>query len=375
MRIEEEGASYARVVMEPLPQGFAVTIGNALRRMLLSSLPGAAVTAVQIEGVMHEFSTIPHVKDDVIEFIINVKRIRLRALSERPGQLILDVTGRVGLVTAADLQAPPDYEIVNPDLYLATLDSPEGRLRAELTAEPGYGYVPAGHSEGLPIGVIPVDAIFTPVVKANYRVERAQVGQDSSLERLLLEVWTDGTISGVEAVSRSAEGLVDLLSQLTRLAKPALTAAKHGLAAGMVIPPELYEMTVEDLNLSMRAQNCLKRSGIMTVGEILEHSEEELLALRNFGRKSYDEMMARLVELDILKPEQMAPAAPEQETLAEEAMVEEPPSVLEEEETPAMVETEAEPETQVEAPLGEEGEPLSDWQRQLLRLRREVGEE
>lgn len=392
IRVEEESDTYVRLVAEPLDPGFGITLGNALRRVLISSLPGAAVTAVQIEGVLHEFSTIPHIKEDVIEFLLNVKQIRLRSLADRPARLLLDISDRVGPVTAADIQAPPEYEIINPELYLATLDSAQGQLRVEFTVETGRGYVPAGHSDGLPIGTIPMDAIFTPVMKANYRVERAHSGQDANLERLVLEVWTDGTTSGVEAISHSGEMLADLFSLFVHMGRPALKLTARGLAAGMAISSELYNMPVEDLNLSVRAYNCLKRSGIMTVGNILEKSEEELLALRNFGRKSYEEMKARLLELGILKTEQ-APAAAEEEEAAPTA-VQEPPSVLEEAAPPAEAaaptpkskaavaqKAATEAEAPEEAPAEEAPEEAAKEEeidprfRALLGLRRELSEE
>src|SRR3972149_3379886 len=169
--IEESTEDYARVVAAPLPPGFGITLGNALRRVLLSSLPGAAVTSVRIDGVQHEFSTIPNVKEDTIEFLLNVKGLRLRALSDRPGTLVLDISGREGAITAADLQVPEHYEVMNPDLYLATVDSPDGRLHVEFNVEIGRGYVPAGETDGLPIGVIPIDAIFSPGRQAHYKVE------------------------------------------------------------------------------------------------------------------------------------------------------------------------------------------------------------
>ncbi|MFQ6020100.1 MAG: DNA-directed RNA polymerase subunit alpha, partial [Dehalococcoidia bacterium] len=175
IEIEEQEEGYARAVAAPLPPGFGITLGNALRRVLLSSLPGAAVTSVRIEGSLHEFSAIPNVKEDTLEFLLNVKELRLRALSDRPGTLILDVSDRQGDVTAADIQVPEHYEVINPDLYLATLDSPKGRLHVEFDVELGRGYVPAGQSDGLPIGTIPVDAIFSPVRKVNYKVEHTRV--------------------------------------------------------------------------------------------------------------------------------------------------------------------------------------------------------
>ncbi|MDP2949018.1 MAG: DNA-directed RNA polymerase subunit alpha C-terminal domain-containing protein, partial [Chloroflexota bacterium] len=225
-----------------------------------------------------------------------------------------------------DIQTSPDYEIINPDLHLATLDSPEAELRVELNVEQGRGYVPAGESDGLPIGEIPVDAIYTPVHKVNYKVEHIRVGQASNYDRLLLEVWTDGTISGVEAISQSADILLEQFSLFGQLGKPVPPMVERGLGAGTVLTVERYNMTIEDLNLSVRAYNCLKRSGLMTVGQVLEKSEDELLALRNFGRKSYDELKARLSELGFLAVEK-----------AEEELLAEVPSVIEEEELPAMV--------------------------------------
>ncbi len=418
VEIVESDDNYVRVVAEPLEPGFGTTVGNALRRVLLSSLPGAAVTSVHIDGVQHEFSTIPHMKEDTIEFLLNVKDLRLRALSDRPGKLLLEVSGREGGITAADIQGPPDYEIINPDLHLATLDSPEGELRVEFNVEQGHGYVPAGESDGLPIGVIPLDAIFTPVRKVNYKVERTRVGQISNYDRLVLEVWTDGTITGVEAISRSADIILEQLALFSQLGKPAPPMVERGLGAGAILTPERYNTPIEDLSLSVRAYNCLKRSGLMTVGQVLEKSEDELLTLRNFGRKSYDELKARLNEGDFLPSE----------TVEEEEPAAEVPSVIEEEELPAVVrrrgkaavvtaepvaveeqpaevaeavappgeaeaaapveeaviataekeEAEAEAEAEAAAPVAEgkeEGEELAEWQRMLMKLKRDVGEE
>jgi DNA-directed RNA polymerase subunit alpha len=299
IQIEEETETYARLVAEPLNAGFGTTLGNALRRVLLSSLPGAAVTSVRIEEVEHEFSTIPHMKEDTTEFLLNVKEIRLRALAERPAKLYLEAQGE-GPVKASDIQVTADYELVNPDLRLATLDSPDGRLTVELNVEPGEGYAPAGLADGLPIGVIPVDAIFSPVRRVNFHVTHTRVGQMTNFDRLTLEVWTDGTMSAVDAVSKSAEILVDELRTFAQLGKPLPPVVDRGLGLGTSLPPDKYNMPIEDLNLSVRAYNCLKRSGLMTVGQVLEKSEDELLSLRNFGRKSYDELMDKLVELGLL---------------------------------------------------------------------------
>ncbi len=407
VEIVESDDNYVRITAEPLEQGFGTTMGNALRRVLLSSLPGAAVTSVRIDGVQHEFSTIPHMKEDTIEFLLNVRELRLRALSDRPGTLLLEVSGREGGITAADIQAPPDYEILNPELHLATLDSMEGELRVEFTVEQGHGYVPAGESDGLPIGVIPVDAVFTPVRKVNYKVERTRVGQISTYDRLVLEVWTDGTIAGVEAISQSADILLEQLSLFSQLGKPAPPVVERGLGAGTVLTPDRYNTAIEDLSLSVRAYNCLKRSGLMTVGQVLEKSEDELLALRNFGRKSYEELKTRLRELDFLPAETVeeelaveVPSVIEEEELpavvgrGEEAAAvaaepvaggEEPAAVAEEEAPPPAEEAvaapaegeEAEARAEEPAPVaeGEEGEEMAEWQRRLLKLKEKVGEE
>ena len=299
--VEEETDTYARLVAEPLSAGFGTTLGNALRRVLLSSLRGAAVTSVRIEEVEHEFSTVPHMKEDTTEFLLNLKELRLRAFSDRPGKLYLEAQGQ-GPVTAAAIQTTADYEIVNPDLHLATLDSPDARLTVELNVEPGEGYAPAGQGDGLPIGVIPVDAIFSPVRRVNFHVTHTRVGQMTNYDKLTLEVWTDGTMSGVDAVSRSADILVDELRMFARLGKPLPPVVERGLGIGTALPPDKYNTPIEDLNLSVRAYNCLKRSGLMTVGQVLEKSEDELLSLRNFGRKSYDELRDKLIELNLLAP-------------------------------------------------------------------------
>ena len=413
IEVVESDNDYARIMAEPLEPGFGITVGNALRRVLLSSLPGAAVVSVRIDGVQHEFSTIPHMKEDTIEFILNVKELRLRALSDRPGKLFLEIAGREGGITAADIQAPPDYEIVNPSLHLATLDSTDAELRVEFNVEQGRGYVPAGQSDGLPIGVIPMDAIFTPVHKVNYKVEHTRVGQDSNYDRLVLEVWTDGTISAVEAISQSADILLGQLALFSQLGKPAPPVVERGLGAGTVLTPARYNTQIEDLQLSVRAYNCLKRTGLMTVGQVLEKSEDELLSLRNFGRKSYDELRERLIELGFLSleglreevaAEALSVIEEEEEELpevvsvtaeepgAEEAAPPEEPAAAEvavaeiaappEPETKAAVPTPPKRErkrAKAEQPLapaeGEEEEEIPEWQRKLLALKQEVGDE
>ena len=266
-----------------------------MRRVLLSSLPGAAITAVKIEGVQHEFGTIPHVKEDVIEFLLNVKEMRLKSFSERSGRLLLEVKGE-GAVCAGDIKPSADFEVVNPELHLATLDSPDAHLDVVFYVEKGKGYVPAGRGDGLPLGVIPVDAIYTPVRRVNYSVEKTRVGQVSNYDRLILEVWTDGTILPNEALSQSAEILVSHFTLFYDLGKEPIEAEKPPTPP---IPPEQYEMPLEQLGLSARTFNSLRRSGIVKIGELLERSDDELLGLRSFGQKSLDEVKERLEALDI----------------------------------------------------------------------------
>jgi DNA-directed RNA polymerase subunit alpha len=300
IEVVESTDSYARIVAEPLENGFGVTLGNALRRVLLSSLPGAAVTSVRIDQAQHEFSTIDHVKEDTIQFLLNVKELRLRALSDRSAKMYLDYSGE-GEVTAAEIEAPADYDVINGDLHLATLDSPKGRLTVEFNVERGRGYQPAGSTDGLPIGVIPVDAIFTPVRKVNYQVSKTRVGQVTDYDRLTLEIWTDGTINGVEALSQSADILMNQFALVSQLGRPQLPSLDRGLGSGAILPPDQYNMPIENLDLSVRAYNSLKRTGIMTVGALLERSEDELLGIRNFGRKSYDEVRDKLLQLGLIK--------------------------------------------------------------------------
>ena len=301
---EESEETFGRIVAEPLEAGFGVTIGNALRRTLLSALPGTAITAVRIEGVEHEFTTVPHVKEDVVEFLLNVKDIRIRSLTDRPGKIYLEASGD-GVVTAGQIEATADYEIVNPEQHLATLEGARAKLSVEFTVEHGRGYVPAGTSDGLPIGVIPVDAIFSPVRRVNYRIEHTRVGQVTNFDRLVLEIWTDGTIQAGDAVSQAAEVLAEQFTIFSRLGRPEPTLVGRGLGSGSALAPDRYNTPIEDLNLSVRAYNCLKRSGLMTVGAVLEKNEDELLALRNFGRKSYDELREKLVTMNFLSEEEM----------------------------------------------------------------------
>lgn len=316
----ESSDTYGRFTIEPLESGEAITLGNALRRVLLSSLPGAAVTWLRIEGVQHEFSPIPHVKEDTIEFLLNVKGLRLRPLSGNPGKLTLELEGE-GRATAADIAPSNDFQIVNPALYLASLDSPEAKLRVEFNVEIGKGYTPSGRTDGQPIGVIPVDAIFTPVRKVNYSAEPTHAGQGAGVERLVLEVWTDGTISPTEAVAKSALALVARFSSLAKLSR-AGEVHEEKPTLQKELPPEEYNMPLEKLEFSVRTFNCLKRGGVNTLGQLLEKSEEELMALRHFGEKSRQEVEERLQQLGYVLPikevKEPAPiAAPDSQGMAE----------------------------------------------------------
>ena len=285
----ETTETYGRFVVEPLQRGFGTTLGNAVRRVLLSSITGAAVTSVRIEGVQHEFTTIPDVREDVNQFLINVKALRLGSLSQRPGKLNLEVEG-AGEALAADIKPSIDFEIVNPDLHMATLDSDGAKLSVELNVELGTGYREAVGEDGLPIGIIPVDAVFSPVRKVDFSVEQTHVSlEDVSFERLTLEVWTDGTVPAVEAVSQSAEILVERLSLFIDLAQISQKSAEIK-ALRHSIPPEQYDMPVNQLELSVRTLNSLKRGGINTLGELLEKADEELMQIRHFGQKSRDEV-------------------------------------------------------------------------------------
>jgi DNA-directed RNA polymerase subunit alpha len=292
--------NYGRFSVEPIEKGFSVTLGNSMRRVLLGFLQGAAITRVKIEGIHHEFSTIPHVKEDTTEFLLNVKALRLKPLSMQAGKLLLEVEGEKA-VSAADIRPSSDFGIANPELYLANLDSDDARLNVEFDVELARGYREAESSGNLPVGVIPVDAIFTPIRKVNFTVEPVHVGQETSHERLLIEVWTDGTITPSEAVSRAAALLVEQLSPLATLSHaPAPVGEQEPVRAA--IAPELASMTVEQLNLSVRTLNCLRRGNINTVGELMSKTEKELMSLRNFGIKSKQELEERLKTLGLSMP-------------------------------------------------------------------------
>jgi DNA-directed RNA polymerase subunit alpha len=296
----ETKENYGRFSVEPIEKGFSITLGNSMRRVLLGFLQGAAVTRVRIEGIQHEFSTIPRVKEDTTEFLLNVKALRLKPVSGQAGKLLLDVEGE-RRVTAADIRPSADFEIANPDLYLAYLDSEEARLNVEFDVDLAKGYREAESSGNLPVGVIPVDAIFTPIRKVNFTVEPIHVGQETSHEKLWLEIWTDGTVTPAEAVSRAAATLIEQLTPLSSLSRVALPVNEKEPARPS-IAPELVNMPVEQLNLSVRTLNCLRRGNINTVGELMSKTEKELMSLRNFGIKSKQELEERLKSLGLSMP-------------------------------------------------------------------------
>jgi DNA-directed RNA polymerase subunit alpha len=291
--------NFGAFVVEPLPRGYGHTIGNAMRRVLLSSLPGAAVSSVRIDGVHHEFSTVPDVREDVTQIILNIKKLRLRSFSDEPVKAQLDVPGP-GTVTAADIRWPDQVEVVNEEQVIATLDGDASRLSMELTVSKGTGFVEAEAVEGQPIGEIPVDAIYTPIRKVEYHVGAARVGQAVNLDRLVLRVWTDGTITPEDAVVKSAQVLVEQFRLFNQLVpgfeEPEEAPRLATTAATLQVPPELAELSVDDLELSNRTLNCLKRNSITRVGQLASMTEDDLLHLRNFGDKSLQELKEKLAE-------------------------------------------------------------------------------
>jgi len=305
IEVDATSKGYGKFVIGPLESGYGVTLGNALRRVLLGSLPGAAVASVKVEGVHHEFTPIPHAKEDMTGLILNLKLLRFKVHdTEQPTRLQLEARGR-GVVTAGDIQLPSHIEIINPDQHLLTLDSDDAAIEMDLTVTRGKGYSPAEERNGLAINEIPVDAIFSPVKKANFRVERARVGQMTNFDNLVLEVWTDGSLTPREALTESAKMLVRHFNLIAGFGAEAELEA----AVESEIPSRIFETPIEELELSVRAYNCLKRAGITKVGEVLERLKkgtDEILAIRNFGQKSLDELIERLQAKGLLETIQPA---------------------------------------------------------------------
>ena len=314
IEIQSLTQNYGLFSISPLEKGFGITVGNALRRVLLSSLPGAAVTSIKVDGVHHEFSSIEGAKEDTIELILNIKQLRLRMDAEDPIRLTIDRTGE-GPVLAGDIEPPAGVEIVNPELRLLTLDSDDARVVVEMVVQKGKGYSPSDERGKLPIGEIPVDAIFSPVRKVNYTVRPERIGQLTNLDRVELEVWTDGTIRPLEAVTEASAVLAKHFIIISRLREEDLVPLEKPVA--VAIEGDGREMPIEELNLSVRAYNCLKRAGITRVGEVLDRlakGEEEIMSIRNFGRKSLIELQEKLQERGFISQSMVNP-----EGIAEES--------------------------------------------------------
>ena len=313
-KIERDAVArnYGRFIISPLESGYGITLGNALRRVLLSSLEGAAVTSVRVADVQHEFSEIPGVREDVVQTMLNFKQLRLVMHEGETARLRLEVRGE-GVVTAADVIVPGEVEIVNPELYLFTVDDPKTNLEIELNVERGRGYSPSDDRARLPIGELPTDAIFSPVRKVNFEVGQARVAQDTSFDRLTMEIWTDGTIRPEQALSRSATILIAHLRDLAGVTEESLVAAATREEEPKVAS-EVYEIPIENLDLSVRVFNSLKRTGITSVGEVLdmlEKGQDAMLSIRNFGEKSLDELKERLREKGYLSDEGSPELEPE----------------------------------------------------------------
>ncbi|HET9879953.1 MAG TPA: DNA-directed RNA polymerase subunit alpha [Candidatus Limnocylindria bacterium] len=301
-RIEEISAdgNTSTFEVQPLQDGYGVTLGNALRRVLLSSLEGAAVTGIQIAGVFHEFSTIENIKEDVTQIVLNVKKLRLRSFARHAVTLKLMKRG-AGPVTAGDIAESADVEIINPDLVLLTLDSDDGAIEMDLTVETGVGYRPAEHTEEMPIGVIPVDAIFSPVRRVNFTVSDTRVGQMTNFDRLTLEVETDATTTPQAAVAQAATILVNELSLFANIGRAPRAAGDEEGASP--VAANLLDAPIEELDLPMRAYNSLKRNNITKIGQVLALSDDEFLRMRNFGKKSLDELKERLALRGFISPD------------------------------------------------------------------------
>jgi DNA-directed RNA polymerase subunit alpha len=304
---EAEARNYGKFVISPLERGYGVTLGNALRRILLSSLDGAAVSSIRIADVLHEFSDIPGVREDVIQVMLQIKQLRLKLDGVDSTRMHLEVRGE-GTVTAADIITPPEVEIINPELYLFTVDDSKTKLDLEFTIERGRGYSPANERSGhMSIGELPVDAIFSPVKRVNWEVTSARVGQSTNFDKLVLEIWTDGTYSPERALSAAAKIMIDHLRYIAGISEETLTVPVEQEVPGSHLTSEVAETPVEALDLSVRVFNSLKRTGITTVGDVLdllEKGDTAVMSIRNFGEKSLDELQQKMAEKGYLKDDE-----------------------------------------------------------------------
>ncbi len=302
---EDESRNYGKFVISPLERGYGVTLGNALRRVLLSSLEGAAVTSIQIPDVQHEYGEIPGVREDVIQVMLQIKQIRLFLHDVDSAHIHLEVHG-AGEVTAADIVLPPEVEIVNPDLYLFSVDDKKAKLEIDMTVERGRGYLPSNERVVKVIGVLPVDAVFSPVKRVNWTVGSARVAQSTNYDRLTLEIWTDGTIRPEKALVNASRILIDHLIHISGITEESLLLTPEREIPTSRITSEAAETPIENLDLSVRVFNSLKRTGITTVGdvlELLEKGDEAVMSIRNFGEKSLDELRIKMQEKKFLPDE------------------------------------------------------------------------
>jgi len=302
---EAEARNYGKFIISPLEHGYGVTLGNSLRRAMHASLEGAAVTSIRIADVLHEFSDIPGVREDVLQVMLQIKQLRLVLDGVDTTRMHLEVRGE-GVVTAADIIAPPEVKIINPDLYLFTADSAKTRLDIEFNVERGRGYSPSNERGRMPIGELPVDAIFSPVKRANWEVQAARVGQSTNFDKLVMEIWTDGTISPESCLSTAAKILIEHLRYVAGISEETLTIAMEKEVAGSRLTSEVAETPVESLDLSVRVFNSLKRTGITTVGDVLElldKGDQAVMSIRNFGEKSLEELRTKMRDKGYLKDE------------------------------------------------------------------------
>jgi DNA-directed RNA polymerase subunit alpha len=302
---EAEARNYGKFVISPLEHGYGVTLGNSLRRVMHASLEGAAVTSIRIADVLHEFSDIPGVREDVLQVMLQIKQLRIIMKGLDTTRMHLEVRGE-GVVTAADIITPPEVTIINPDLYLFTADSGKTRLDIEFTVERGRGYAPANERGRMPIGELPVDAIFGPVKRVNWEVQAARVGQSTNYDKLVLEIWSDGTFSPESCLSTAAKIMIEHLRYVAGVSEETLTIAMEKEVAGSRLTSEVAETPVESLDLSVRVFNSLKRTGITTVGdvlELLEKGDQAVMSIRNFGEKSLEELRTKMREKGYLKDE------------------------------------------------------------------------
>lgn len=291
---DSDGSIYGKFVVEPLGRGYGLTLGNALRRVLLSGLSGSALNSIRIEGVNHEFSTIPNIKEDVLDILLNVKGIVVKSLSDEPQYLRLDAT-KVGPVYAGDIQCPPDVKIINPDRLICTL-SEGGSFHADFTVENGHGYVPGKSERSTPIDVIPLDAVYMPIRRVAYQVEDLRVGQRTDFDKLILEVWSNGSVDVSEAMGQSANLLIEHFLPIASLTGTPTTLAAPVAQDEKVDNSTQPSITIEDLELSVRAFNCLKRANIHNMHDLLQKTEHDLMNIKNFGKKSAEEVIERLAQ-------------------------------------------------------------------------------